>query len=286
MRELVEKFIKHCELYDKFTDNTMKSFKVVYKQLDDYTDKPLKDIDEDDIDGFMAYIKQQNGGNLAVNTMKVKKSALDNLYEFLISRGHADNNPAENLTFGSVPDREIVILNQNEIDKMIASVRNVRSKAIIATMFATAMRVGELVNLTVDDFYERDNNYMFHIRQGKGNKDRYAFIGGKYLGYLLRYLQQRDDECKALFVSNQGNAFHTNSIRAIINKAVENAGIEKHVTPHTLRKSGISYLLSKGVDIYTVSQLAGHASVETTDKYYSNLSNSEKSKRILGAFEG
>lgn len=285
MRELVKKFIDHCELYDKFTDNTMKSFKVVYKQLNDYTDKDLEDIDEDDIDGFMSYLKQNNGGKLAVNTMKVKKSALNNLYNFLIARGHLENNPVEDLKFGSVPDREVIILEQHEIDKMIGSVSSVRSKAIIATMFATAMRVGELVGLTIDDFYERDNNYMFHIRQGKGNKDRYAFIGGKYLGYLLRYLEQRNDDHEALFVSNQGNAYHTNSIRAIVNKAVENADIEKHVTTHTLRKSGISYLLSKGVDIYTVSQLAGHASVETTDKYYSNLSNSEKSKRILGAFE-
>jgi len=287
MSDLIQEFFNYCELYDRYSDNTLSTYAMAYDQFIDYLDKDLTEVKQSDIDGFIGFLKEKNGGEISVNTIRLKVNALNTLFEFLVKRDYLEENPADGIELRTPDDKEVIILSQEEVDRMIANTPKIRNKAIIATMFATCMRVSELVELELGDFYqmEDDNNYMFHVRQGKGRKDRYVFIGGKYLGYLLRYLQFRDEDSEAMFVSTHGNKLDPNTVRYLVAVAKESAGIEKDVTPHTLRKSGISYLLSKGVDIYTVSQLAGHSSVQTTDRYYSNLSNSEKSKRILGAFK-
>ena len=285
MGNVIQKFFNYCQTYDKYTDNTLRAYKMVYRQIQEITGKDILDISNEDIEYFIQRLREINNG-ISINTINLKINALSTLFEFLLSRDYIDKNPTEHIELATPEQREIIILTKDEIDDIINACTKIRNKAIIGFMFATAVRISELSNINKEDIYPLEDSEGFgvHIVQGKGRKDRQVFISGIYLDYLLQYLDTREDNNSALFISEQNNRLHPNSIRYLLKSRAKKAGIDKKVTPHTIRRSGISYLLSVGVDIYTVSQVAGHSSVETTDRFYSKISNKEKAKRVMGFF--
>ncbi|HEX7176996.1 MAG TPA: tyrosine-type recombinase/integrase [Pyrinomonadaceae bacterium] len=146
--------------------------------------------------------------------------------------------------------------------------RSLRNLALVDLLFATGLRVGEVSSLDVQDFFMRES--VFRVK-GKGGRDRLAVVVDEETVRLQReYLEVRtriETRSPALFLNSSGQRLTTQGIANVIAQLREEAGIERHVTPHMLRHTVATLLLHNGVDIRIVQEFLGHASIATTQRY-------------------
>lgn len=169
------------------------------------------------------------------------------------------------------PKREPVIpsyLSADEVQKIIDSTDIVRTKFIISILYASGIRVSELVQLNRDTIQDG----MFTVI-GKGRKPRIAFLDARSSFYLEKYLSQRKDRLDALIVTKDGTRASASTIQLIVRNAAERAGIEKKVTPHTLRHSFATNYISNNGNIRHLADMLGHASLNTTAHYTHIVNN-------------
>lgn len=146
--------------------------------------------------------------------------------------------------------------------------RKLRDLALVDLLFATGMRVGELSSLDVKDFSSQEA--VFRVR-GKGGRDRLAFtVDQNTLEIQRSHLQSRmriETESPALFLNARGQRLSTQGISGVLTRLREEAGIQRHITPHMLRHTVATLLLRNGADIRVVQEFLGHASIATTQRY-------------------
>lgn len=146
--------------------------------------------------------------------------------------------------------------------------RSLRNLALVDLLFATGLRVGEVSALNVQDFFVREA--VFRVK-GKGGRDRLAVVvDEETLRVQRKYLEVRrqiETRSPALFLNSSGTRLTTQGIANVIARLREEAGIERHVTPHMLRHTVATLLLRNGVDIRVVQEFLGHASIATTQRY-------------------
>lgn len=146
--------------------------------------------------------------------------------------------------------------------------RKLRDLALVELMFATGMRVGEVSALDIKDFSQQEA--VFRVK-GKGGRDRLAFtVDQSTLDIQRKHLQSRlavQTESQALFLNTRGERLSTQGISGVLSKLREEAGIQRHITPHMLRHTVATLLLRNGADIRIVQEFLGHASIATTQRY-------------------
>jgi len=158
---------------------------------------------------------------------------------------------------------------EEEIQQILKSVVNIKHKAILSTLYSGGLRIGELIKLPIKAI---DSQRMqIRIEGGKGKKDRYTILSKKILELLRIYFQEYNPHY--YLFEGQGSSkekplpYSERSISAILGKAVEQAGIQKHITVHTLRHSFATHLLENGTDLRYIQSLLGHESSKTTEIY-------------------
>ncbi len=162
-------------------------------------------------------------------------------------------------------DRKLpLVLSEDEIVRIILATRNLKHRAIISLLYAAGLRLGELLNLQLCDI-DSDRKQLF-IRCGKGRKDRYVILAESYLPLLRNYLATYRPQTW-LVEGRPGQRYSASSVRSILHRSCRMAGINKDVTPHTLRHSFATHLLEQGVDIRYIQELLGHSRPETTMIY-------------------
>lgn len=164
------------------------------------------------------------------------------------------------------------VLTKEEVRSLIASCETIKSRLMISFLYSSGLRVSELVKLRVQDI--RFEERIGWARGGKGGKDR-MFILSEQLGKEVKdYLKRRQNE----FLFSKDKALTTRNVQKIVKRLREKAGLQKKVTPHTLRHSFATHLLEDGTDIRLIQTLLGHASLSTT-QLYTHVS-SDQLKRI------
>jgi len=218
----------------------------------------------------------------AKNTQAYYIIALRNFFKYLVRRDIDILSP-DKLDLPKSPERDINILDEKELERLldapdINTLKGVRDKAILETLFSTGLRVSELCNLNRDSINITTGE--FPVR-GKGNKIRIVFLSGRAKKYLKMWLDQRKDIEEALFVSLPKNSkslkYHrltTRSVERLIKYYSTKAGIPKKVVPHTLRHCFATDLLQNGADLRSVQSLLGHSSITTT-QIYTHITNKE-----------
>ncbi|MCA9376202.1 MAG: tyrosine-type recombinase/integrase [Candidatus Doudnabacteria bacterium] len=207
-----------------------------------------------------------------------------------LAKNDVETLAAEKLELADTPDREIEFLEPEELERLLSEaepedeedLRGYRDKAILELLFSTGLRVSELIGLDRDDV--RLDKEEFSVR-GKGDKVRLVFLSSTAKQWLGMYLAKRDDPLIPLFINHPhvtrqkfsgeedtSRRLTARSVQRLVKKAATKAGIMKKVTPHTIRHSFATDLLTNGADIRAVQTMLGHSSITTT-QIYTHLTN-------------
>ena len=221
----------------------------------------------------------QNHERLSALTQSYHLIALRGFLKYLAKRGIKSLDPSL-VDLPRAAKKQVTFLHFDEVSRLLSDIptateTGLRDRAIIELLFSGGLRVSELCNLNRDSINLARREFMV---RGKGKKDRPIFIDQTTAEHIEEYLNARTDTLPALFLNNSSNQnipdtsgdfrrLSPRSIERIIGKYTRQAGITKHVTPHTLRHSFATDLLMNGADIRSVQSLLGHANIATTQIY-------------------
>lgn len=278
MENEIELFTNYLLIDKKYSKNTIESYKRDLTQFNNFIDKKVTDIEDSDI---KKYLKELNILKESNKTVARFISSLRTFYKFLIIEKIVTKNPLENIELPKLNKSLPKTLDEEDIDKLLniklTDNYSFRNKAMIELMYATGLRVTELINLKMQDI---DINMALLRTMGKGSKERIIPIGDYALHYLELYiLNYRDSMLKKeyndyLFLNNHGKQMTRQGFFKILKKiAVENE-IEKDFSPHTLRHSFATHLLNHGADLRSIQELLGHSDISTT-QIYTHVSNKQ-----------
>jgi site-specific recombinase XerD len=156
------------------------------------------------------------------------------------------------------------VLSEQEIQLIFSNIKNLKHKAILSLIYSSGIRIGEALNLTINDL--DSDRMLISIRRGKGEKDRMVPMASNVLK-LLRVYYKGYKPVNYLFNGNENGPYSATSVRNVLKRAVYKSYIKKNVTPHTLRHSYATHLLEKGTDLRYIQVILGHSSVKTTEIY-------------------
>jgi len=243
----------------------------------------LGEIQEKDL---RLYFLRKREQGISARSMARKTSSIKNFYRFLQKQGHLSENPTDLLespkTGAALPKN----LSLEEVERLLAqpdpsSLLGARDQAMLEILYATGLRVSELLALRLKDI-NLEVGYL--VAYGKGSKERLVPFGDQALEALKRYLLTfRSRLCKAgkvpnLFLNRSGRKLSRQGFWKLIHRYALQAGITSPVTPHVLRHAFATHLLERGADLHSVQLLLGHSNISTT-QIYTHL-NSERLKKI------
>jgi integrase/recombinase XerD len=227
--------------------------------------------------GELLSLRKKDGRPYSTSHQMREVTVLKSLYGFLHRRGYVLTNPAGSLEYPHVEQRlPRSILSREEARKLVeapdtSTPLGLRDRAILETLYSTGIRAGELANLKLDDVDTEER--LLRVVLGKGRKDRNVPLTRPAAEAIEAYLlhgrprMQGATRSALLFVALRGGRMHDDTLNAVIGSWAKKAGIEKHVTCHTLRHSAATHLLKGGADIRHIQKLLGHASLQTTERY-------------------
>lgn len=277
----LKRYLQFVKLEKNLSENSVASYK---NDLRRYLKFVSNDLQVQDLSGVTLqhiekYLEELSAMDLAVSSVARNVSSIRSFHEFAVVEGMADANPAELIELPKKAKNLPEVLNQEEIAAIIdipnrESDAGIRNAAVLETLYATGMRVSELVGLELD-------NLIFEIGFirviGKGNKERLVPVGEEAQSALEHYIEvvrpkfQNDENPQKaknrVFLSQRGNPLSRMSIWNFVNDAAERAGIEKNVYPHIFRHSFATHLLEGGADLRAVQEMLGHSSIITTEIY-------------------
>lgn len=226
---------------------------------------------------LLAYLVQLRQAGRSASTVARKLASIKAFYRFLTAERYIRRNPAEVLEAANRGLHLPKVLSVAEVDALLDTPNlgtpdGYRDKTMLEVLYATGMRVSELVNVPLKNV---DLKMQYVIVMGKGSKERMLPLGRTALHYLEHYisvvrpqlLHGKPDSSKALFVTGWGGPMTRERFYEIIVAYGQSAGLSKKVTPHMLRHSFATHLLNNGTDLRVVQELLGHADISTTQIY-------------------
>ncbi len=225
------------------------------------------------------YLIAMQEEGMSARTMARHISTLRSFYRFLLLEGHTTADPTATVESPKGWGRLPGVLSVREVESLLAvprtsTPRGLRDKAMLELLYATGLRVSELISLTVAQV-NLESGYVRCL--GKGSKERIVPLGSTAVTWLTRYLSSARPRLAAgrsvpaLFLRRGGKPFTRQGFWKILKAYASSAGISRRVTPHTLRHSFATHLLERGADLRSVQMMLGHADIGTT-QIYSHLS--------------
>ncbi len=285
--EIKREFLEYLEIEKGRSIHTVSNYDRYLNRFLEYTKvtEPKK-LTESMVREYRMWLNRQPGTKCGgqTNTMKRKTQnyyliALRSFLKYIRKRGFDSLSP-EVIELAKVPERSLDLISFQELDRLmkapdLATIQGLRDKAMLELLFSTGLRVSELCALSVEDVdLSRDE---FSVR-GKGDKIRVVFLSNMARNAVKNYLKERKDMDDAMFVQygknmkkaqtdNKDLRLTPRSVQRIIKKYATIAGITRKVTPHVIRHSFATDLLSNGADLRSVQMLLGHANIATTQIY-------------------
>ena len=239
-----------------YSQKTIKAYLFYIKEYLDFAKKKgLKEKNE----AVEAYLLDRQGRGNSSQTINLALNSIKFLYtEVLQSREKINFRCAKKSN--KIP----VVLSRQEIEKIISQINNTKHRLMVSLGYAAGLRVSEVVSLRIRDISL--DELTIHLKEAKGKKDRLTIFPKKLVGDIQNLIIGRNSN-DFLFESNRGGQLTTTSLQKVFCQAVENSGIKKEATFHSLRHSFATHLLEKGVDVRYVQELLGHANIRTTQLY-------------------
>ena len=252
----------------------MRDLRLLMKSLQLKADEELLQVSRQQLIAYLVRLKQEGR---AASTVARKLASIKAFYRFLTAERYIRRNPAEVLEAASRGLHLPKVLSVQEVERLLdepylGTLDGYRDKTMLEVLYATGMRVSELVNVPMKNV---DMKMQYVIVMGKGSKERMLPLGRTALHYLEHYLSVvrpqllhgKPDAAAELFVTGWGGPMTRERFYEIIVAYGKSAGISKRVTPHMLRHSFATHLLNNGTDLRIVQELLGHADISTTQIY-------------------
>lgn len=260
----------------RLSAHTVNSYRLDLDQFEKFLKKngfkkEIKDVTPEKVREFVGFLFSEK---IKMTSIARKLSSLRSFYRYLERQGQIQASPAKGIPTPKLPKRLPKVLTVDEIMLLLKTVsgddwRSKRDRAIMELLYATGLRVSEIVACNQDniDFAEETVRIV-----GKGSKERLTILGKPAADAVQNYLKARDDHFKrdlgkVIFVNPQGKRLTSRSMQRIVAQRGVEAGLIKRVTPHIFRHSFATHLLDGGADLRGIQELLGHASLSTTQKY-------------------
>lgn len=262
--------------------NTVESYKRDVTQYISYLDGTgVTDISSTTKTTVLSYLLYLQKEGRASSTVSRTLASLRSYYLFMMQNDVVKSNPTSNLEAPHVEKKIPKILSGEEVELLLEQPKNcdnkgIRDKAMLELLYATGIRVSELINLDVSDV----NVPMSFVRCKGGKKERIIPMGHQakdalenYINNVRKYMVKDENET-ALFVNCSGARLSRQGFWKLIKYYQHIAGIETDITPHTLRHSFAAHLLENGADLHSIQEMMGHADISST-QVYSRMMNSK-----------
>lgn len=272
-RTLIHEYLDYLAVEKGLADNTLRSYR---NDLDRYH-RHLggKDPGSAAAEDVVRYLDRLRSLGLAPSSVARNIAAVRGFYKYLVTGGHCLQDPAENIEVPRGWKRLPAALSASEVEALLrqpdpTSARGIRDKAMLELLYATGVRVSELVGINVRDInLERGYLAVF----GKGSKERVVPLGEAAADSLRDYLERaraellKGGDSDALFISAKRGRISRQMFWGRIKSLARDAGIARNLSPHTLRHSFATHLLDHGADLRAVQAMLGHADISTTQIY-------------------
>lgn len=289
----LKQFITHLTVERGLSENTRISYsrdiELFCQYLTQNDCEHVEDITEEHIRSFLELRLSEVGDAITTRSLARNLVSLRQWMNFLMGDGIITANPCEHIELPRYAQKDPVYLNEKEVSELleapdIHTPEGLRDRAMIELLYATGLRVSELVGLNLRDI-NLDNGCI--TAHGKGAKDRMIPMGEYAHQWLRRYLDtarpeilaNSTSECTVLFVTRRGGAMTRQGFWKNLKQYALKAGIRKEISPHKLRHTFATHLISHGADLLAVQEMLGHADISST-QIYTHVSR-ERLKRIF-----
>jgi integrase/recombinase XerD len=243
----------------RYSEQTIKVYSAMFEGFINYYNKfELNDIEESMITDYLRHLVLDRKVSISFQNQAI--NAVKFYYERVLGgerKVYLIDRPRKEQTLP-------VVLNEDEVSKIINATENIKHKAILMTIYSAGLRIGEALALKVKDIDSKRMQIL--VEQAKGKKDRYTVLSPVTLEVLKKYFKEYKPK-KWLFEGPNHTKYSDTSIQVILRAAVEKTNIKKRVTVHTLRHSFATHLLENGTDLRYIQTLLGHSSSKTTEIY-------------------
>lgn len=272
-----EDFFHYLQIERGLSDNTLKSYRRDLNQYCQYIEKVMQKTDwnsvnRTDIIGFLHMMKDDGKSSATISR---NISSIRSFHQFLIREQLAEHDPSLHIETPQKERKLPNVLSSEDIQILLSipqdSPLNVRNKAMLELLYATGLRVTELITLKVTDLHLT----MGFVRCfGKGAKERIVPLGDVAKEALEVYLQdsrpiltKRQQDNNVLFVNQHGRPLSRQGFGKVLKTTARDLGLKTEITPHTLRHSFATHLLENGADLRAVQEMLGHSDISTTQIY-------------------
>jgi len=278
MKEQVQQFLEYISAEKGYSSNTLAAYRNDLSQFIAYLEPRVSRWDKVSRDTIVDYIMAMKGGQeYASSTVARKVAAIKSFFHYLVDRGELQDDPTATLDSPKVRKRLPKAISQNELERLLdepareQTAKARRDRALLEVLYATGLRVTELVSLNVDDVNLA--SATLRIVRPKDKRERIVPIHDRAIEPLQDYLERgriqllHVAEEPALFLNHRGERLTRQGLWLIVKHYVREVGIGEEVTPHTLRHTFATHLIDKKADLEYVQEILGHANIATTQVY-------------------
>ncbi len=273
------KYLQNLEYVKNASIHTVHNYRMDFEAFFSFIQLNYnEDINLDTITNLQirSYLAKMKNDKYARRTIARRISALRSFFQYLVKEEILKHNPFNDVRTPRLEKRLPIFLETYEIEDLLTlpddSNLGQRDLAVLELLYATGIRVGELVKIKIQDI---DLLNHFVIVLGKGAKERLVPVGSKAIDAITAYLRQSrpyllhttKQNHNLLFVNSKGGPITDRSIRRIVEKYINKLALNKKISPHSLRHTFATHLLNNGADLRTVQELLGHVSLSTTQIY-------------------
>lgn len=273
----IQKFIQYLEEEKHASMNTEVSYKRDLLKLEEYVKEQnisaLTRVNTTNLNSYMLYLEKKGS---APSSISRNIASIKAFYSYLWKKGIIDKDPAENLKAPKLEKKFPDILTVEEVELLLKqpggnNAKEIRDKAMLELLYATGIRVSELIGLKLSDV----NFQLGYIRCMIHEKERIIPFGGQAKKALENYVLQsrkqllKGQDSDMLFVNCSGKPMSRQGFWKLVKLYGNKAGIEKEIMPHTLRHSFAAHLVENGADLRSVQEMLGHSDISTTQMYMS-----------------
>lgn len=268
----LSEYLEYLKYQKNYSDETIHSYSIDIEEFLDYINSECVNICEVGYDVVKAWLINLDEKKNKSTTISRKISSLRGFYKYLINNKVIDSNP---FSLVSLPKKERHLprfFYYNELEEMfqvpkLNTALGQRDRLLLEMLYATGVRVSELVNIKVSDINGEEIRVL-----GKGNKERIVEFGDYAESILELYLKEgykhlNIKKSEYLFLNNRGGKLTTRGVRYILDNIINKTTIDKKISPHMLRHTFATHLLNEGCDLLTVQELLGHESLTATSIY-------------------